>query len=368
MLFKKKEPKVVKVGDKEIALQPKPSKFWPSKKPKPAQAPFVQRQPSILPPAAPKTPDIPKPPLQQRPVPQQPVAPPTRAQRPGQHQKQSAPNPWKRYIQSVMIKNKDLDAALREHHIAESAYEFVQRMLIASVIIALVVTVTFFLVLSRLKLPIAGVVVLSLAFGIAANRFTFINFLKYPIKKGASESKDIEREILFAARDIIISLRSGMPLYNAIVAVSTGYGRASREFAKITERTQLGMPMEEAIDLTISESKSYSFRRIMLQASTSIKAGADVISALQSITDQLSQERVIAMRKYGQRLNAVAMFYMLFGVILPSIGIAIATILTTFISVFVVTPTVLEAAILGIVFLQLFFLQLVRTSRPTFAL
>ena len=43
-------------------------------------------------------------------------------------------------------------------------------------------------------------------------------------------------------------MRSGMPLFNAITAVSTGYGAASKEFAKIVELVQLGMPIEQAMD------------------------------------------------------------------------------------------------------------------------
>ncbi|EQD29158.1 Type II secretion system F domain protein, partial [mine drainage metagenome] len=149
-------------------------------------------------------------------------------------------------------------------------------------------------------------------------------------------AKIIERDIIFAARDLIISLRSGMPLFNALTSVSTGYGEASKEFAKVVQKVQLGTPLVDAIDQTIEETKSSSFKRIMLQASVSIKSGADVVGALQSIIDQLAEERTIEMRRYGQKLNAIAMFYMLFGIILPSMGIAVVTILTTFISIFTV--------------------------------
>src|SRR5208283_4088466 len=81
----------------------------------------------------------------------------------------------------------------------------------------------------------------------------FQTFLNFPTQKGKSTSKNVERDILFAARDMIISLRSGMPLFNAITSISTGYGDASREFAKIVEKVQLGTPLEDAIDQTVSE-------------------------------------------------------------------------------------------------------------------
>ncbi|MGC9190971.1 MAG: type II secretion system F family protein, partial [Candidatus Micrarchaeia archaeon] len=145
-------------------------------------------------------------------------------------------------------------------------------------------------------------------------------------------------------------------------------GAASKEFGRIVERVQLGMPLEDAIDETVAETKSLSFRRIMLQASVSIRAGADVVSALQSVIDQISQERIIELRRYGQRLNAIAMFYMLFGIILPSMGIAVVTILTTFIALFTVTTSLLAFVLVGLVFLQIVFLMMIRSSRPVFSM
>lgn len=282
-----------------------------------------------------------------------------------QKQKQS---PLDAYIRKLAIKNRKVEDALKDQHVKGTLYDFIKRMLITSIMISIVMAITIFLLFMRFGVNPAIAAVLAFAIGLAVNQFAFRSFMGFPLKKSKKASKNVERDILFAARDMIISLRSGMPLYNAIVSVSTGYGDASAEFARITQRVQLGMPLEEAIDQTTAETRSSSFRKIMLQASVSIKAGANVVNAMQSVIDELSEERVIALRKYGQRLNAIAMFYMLFGVILPSMGIAIATILTTFISIFTVNVAILEGAIVGLIFMQLIFLQLIRGSRPVFAM
>jgi flagellar protein FlaJ len=257
---------------------------------------------------------------------------------------------------------------MRKEGIKESVYDFVKRMLTISVIFAVAIGAVTVLVIYRILSNPAAAVVIGILVGAAVFMTAFRTFLNFPSAKGRSSSKKIERDILFAARDLIIALRSGMPLFNAITSVSSGYGEASKEFLKVVERVQLGTPLEDAIDLVVSESKSKSFRKIMLQASVSIKVGADVTEALQSVIDQLAQERVIELRRYGQRLNAIAMFYMLFGIILPSMGIAVLTILTTFIPIFTVNSTLLEAVVVGIVFLQVVFLQLIRGSRPVFSM
>lgn len=277
---------------------------------------------------------------------------------------------FKHLIEGIGSKHKNLEANLRKSGMKVSVYQFVKNMLIASIVLTIVVAAVLMVVLSDVltsESPVAAIM-LSLLIAVAVFVFAFQTFLNFPSRKEKASSKNIERDILFAARDMIISLRSGMPLFNAITSISTGYGDSSKEFLKVVEKVQLGTPLDEAIDETVEETKSPSFRKIMLQASVSIKVGADVTSALQSVIDQLSQERVIELRRYGQRLNAIAMFYMLFGIIIPSMGIAVLTILTTFIAIFQVTFTLLEAAIVGIIFLQIIFLQMIRSSRPAFTL
>jgi Flp pilus assembly protein TadB len=272
------------------------------------------------------------------------------------------------YVTNAVVKEKDLATALRDQGIKTDVYEFARRMVIASIILGIVLGITIFLFFNAVGLSPAESVLFGVVIGAGIFQVMQRTFLRYPMSKSKGTAKNIERDILFAARDLIISLRSGMSLFNALTAVSHGYGDASKEFAKIVRKVQLGMPLEEAIDDTISSTKSDSFRRLMLQASVSIKAGADVVTALQSIIDQLSQERVIELRSYGQKLNAIAMFYMLFGIILPSMGIAVLTILTTFIALFTVNTTVFEMAIVGLIALQLIFLKLITGSRPVYSM
>ena len=351
-MFGKSKPKVIKIGGQDITLQPKPTKIGSFFRPRPKTAKaskIGENKPAREP--------------QQRvqQVQQQP-----KAQR--EQFGFEKPGKWKHYVEGMAAKHKGLEASLKAQGIKYSVFEFVQRMLIASIAVAIAIALSMIALFLRIGLPIATSILFSLLLGVAIFYVALGSFLNFPSQKGRQSAKNVERDILFAARDMIISLRSGMPLFNAITSVSTGYGDASREFAKIVERVQLGMPLEEAIDATIEETKSPSFRRIMLQASVSIKAGADVVSSLQSVIDMLSQERVIELRRYGQRLNAIAMFYMLFGVILPSMGIAVITILTTFIAIFTVTTVTLEAAIVGIFFLQIVFLKLITSSRPVFTM
>ncbi len=267
------------------------------------------------------------------------------------------------YIANMAAKHKGLDVALREQGIRSSPYDFVKRMFIFAAIVSVIVGGVMSVLLYEIGLSF----ILGIVLGVAIFYGAFNKFLDYPVAKSKNVGQEIERDILFAARDLVIGMRSGMPLFNALTTVSTGYGAASREFGKVVELVELGMPIEQAIDDVSAKSGSKTFKRLMLQASVSLKAGADIVGALQGVVDEVMQERVIELRRYGQRLNALAMFYMLFGVIFPSMGIAVAAIMTTFISLFTVDETTLAFALVGIAFLQIIFLNIMRSSRPSFA-
>jgi len=272
------------------------------------------------------------------------------------------------YVAKILEKQKDLEISLREQNIKESGFEFVKKMIVNSIIVSAILTVTLFVLLLHFGLNIVYDIIFAAVLFYAFYTTFLTRFVRYPIDRSKSIGSEVEKDILFAARDLVISMRSGMPLFNAMVAVSSGYGAASKEFEKIIDRVQLGMPIEQAIDEVSSKSNSKTFKRLMLQASVSIKAGADIVGALQGVVDEVMQERVIELRRYGQRLNALAMFYMLFGIIFPSMGIAVVAILTTFISLFTVNFTTLIFGLVGIFFLQLIFLNIMRSSRPTFAM
>ncbi len=275
------------------------------------------------------------------------------------------PSKLDKYAVGILVKKPYVKDAVAEMMPNTDPIKFVKNMFFNALILAIILSIA----LSILFLKIApSLIIIVPVIGYALFQSMFNKFLLFPVQKSKAFGKQVERDILFAARDMIISMRSGLPLVDAMRTVSNGYGAASIEFSKIINLVALGKSTEDAIEEVSMKSKSKTFKELMLQASVSIKAGADVIEALQAVVEEATNERVIELRRYGQKLNALAMFYMLFGVIFPSMGIAVATIMTTFINIFTVTPTLLAVALVGIAFLQIIFLNIIRGSRPSFTL
>ena len=84
--------------------------------------------------------------------------------------------------------------------------------------------------------------------------------------------------------------------------------------------------------------------------------------------DQISKEQAIALKSYGQKLNPLVMFFMIFGVIMPSLGVAFAIILLSFIGggQVSITPPMLAAVLALLAIVQFLFLGAVESSRPRF--
>ena len=95
----------------------------------------------------------------------------------------------------------------------------------------------------------------------------------------------------------------------------------------------------------------------------SIRTGSDVAKSLYSVMEQITKDQITEVNKYGKKLNPLAMFYMIVAVILPSLGITMLIILSSFIH-FELSLTILLALAGFLGFVQFMFIAMVKFSRP----
>ncbi|HLC46259.1 MAG TPA: type II secretion system F family protein [Candidatus Nanoarchaeia archaeon] len=175
--------------------------------------------------------------------------------------------------------------------------------------------------------------------------------------------RDIEKEVLFAGRFILVKIDSGVPFFSALSDAAQSHGAAGKYFAEIVHDIELGTPIEVALENAIENSPSEKFRRILWQVMNSLKTGIDVADTLRGILKQITDEQVIEIKEYGKKLNSLAMFYMLIGVIVPTLGITMFIILSSFLSITIPSQFLYFAA--GILaFLQFMFISVFKSSRP----
>ena len=192
---------------------------------------------------------------------------------------------------------------------------------------------------------------------------TFFYLIKLPDMRIAKKEKEISKEIVFAGRFIIIELESGVPLYNAMLNASKNFEVIGKYFKEITDRIDLGTSIEDSLNEAAEFIPSNDFRRILWQMINSIRTGSDIGKSLYSVIEQITKDQVTQINKYGKKLNPLAMFYMIVAVILPSLGMTMLIILSSFIQ-FQLSLTILIALACFLGFVQFMFIAMVKFSRP----
>ena len=270
-------------------------------------------------------------------------------------------------------RNPDLKERLKMADMGISAHEFIQKTLKSTVVLSLGLIITLLLFTKDFILDaisgsnIAGLILMMLLILIIP--FGAYNYLlMYPTLISIRRQKEIDYEIVFAARHIAIALKSGMPLFDSFAGATKDYGLASKEIAKIIDKIVLGVPANQAIKEVTMNNPSTYFNRTMIQVANSINSGADIGSSLESILDQISKEQLISLKEYSQRLTPFVMLYMVIGIVVPTLGIVLLTAIIS--SIVGGKSPINSVSLFGIgilvALIQTLFLGLIESSRPRY--
>jgi len=204
---------------------------------------------------------------------------------------------------------------------------------------------------------------------LAAGAISFLSFtyvILYPTLTVTKRVRAVERNLLFALRHLLIQIKSGVPLFDAMVSVSKGdYGLVAEEFVRCTKNISTGTPEIDAMNDMALKNPSLHFRRILWQLANAMKAGADIGSALNALVNNLSNEQRVEIRRYGSQLNPLALMYMMLTVVIPSLGITFMFIISSF-SGLSIPQEMFYLILFFLAVFQFMFLGLIKSRRPAF--
>jgi flagellar protein FlaJ len=202
-------------------------------------------------------------------------------------------------------------------------------------------------------------ILLSMAMAV----FAFFSSLYRPKIVIRRRMRELEKNLIPALRHLLIEVRSGVPLFNAMAGITSGYGEVSEEFKHVITDINAGAKVVQALNSLIKRNPSFAFRRAIWQISNALTSGADVGDALQAIIEDLTKAQVTAIRRYGQELNPWTMIYMVAAVIVPSLGVTFLVVISAFSGAIIpkIIYPLIAAELLGF---QLFFMNFVKSKRP----
>ena len=184
--------------------------------------------------------------------------------------------------------------------------------------------------------------------------------IKAKIRK---REREVNKEVLFVGRYLLVKLYSGRPLLNALIETAESRGIASKYIKEIVDDIGTGSTIEEALNNAMIYSPSDKLRRILFHVNNALQLGIDVTKPLESVLEEITREEELEIKKYGKKLNTMVIFYMLGAVILPSLGVAMFIVISSFINLSIGLGDLLTIAVF-LVIIQFVFITLFRAIRP----
>lgn len=253
----------------------------------------------------------------------------------------------------------NLHILLKQAHIKETPEQFIKKTLILSVLFAFILNIPVFFIFLKEKIVIFSF--LTFFFFFLLGFFFFFSIPKFSQKK---KQKEVESDLLYSGRYFLLKIESGQPLINSLIEVSATDTKSAKYFNEIVKDIYLGKPIEEAIEYAVKYTPSPFFKKLLEQLKNALETGADVKRSLKSIMDEITDQRIVDIQTYGKKLAPLAMFYMIIGTIVPSLGAAMIVVGSSFINL-KITLGVLLALVGALIIIQYFFLLLFKTIRPT---
>ena len=207
------------------------------------------------------------------------------------------------------------------------------------------------------------IALIALAVALAIGFATLFTCLAFPQITATRMRRSIDANMAAVTRQLLVQIRSGVPLFNALLSVSSGHQKVSEEFYKIVSKLNAGVPETDALAEASATSPSLQFRRVVWQIGNALKVGTDVGAALEATLSELELDQIEHIKEYAQELSPLTMVYMITAIIIPSLGITLIIVIGSLLSI-TIPEIILPIIFVGMVGFQLFFLNFVSTRRP----
>ena len=240
--------------------------------------------------------------------------------------------------------------------------EYLTSCFVSSFLIFIFLSIILFISLSRIDLAFHGLLIALIAFII----LLFFQF-KYPKVEANRRVRLLDADLLVALRSMTIYLSSGVPLFEAMATISNqGFGEVSKELREAVKMINAGVPETDALEHMVLRNPSPYFRMAIWQIINGMKEGAATKEVMKNVIENLGDEQLIQIEKYGSQLNPFAMFYMMGAVILPTLGLTFLMVISSFLGLSnLLLKVVLWSLFVFVMFFQIMFSGVIKSKRPS---
>lgn len=191
-----------------------------------------------------------------------------------------------------------------------------------------------------------------------------IVYLRYPSIIAGKISEKLDQNLVYGLKDLLLQVSSGITLDQAIANVAdSDYGQISTEFKKIVQDVRTGTPMITALEKMAFTTDSRFLKRTVWQMVNSIRAGTNIKAALKTVIQELVIEQQNLIKIYAKELNLWTLMYLLFAVVIPSIGGTLLIVLSSFAGAGISKASFILFLITGFL-IQIALIEFIKSRRP----
>ena len=214
-----------------------------------------------------------------------------------------------------------------------------------------------------LVLP-AKIIIAFLAFLVGTLFFTLLH-LAFPRIIARGIAAKIDHELIFAMRDMLIQVNSGIPLFNTLENLgNSSYKHVGPEFRSVATNVKGGSSLIDELESMAIRTQSEYLKKVAWQLVTSIRAGANLSSTIKGIVKLLVDYQFSLFKSFNAELNFIILIYLMIAAVLPTIGTTVMVIFSVF-GMLGVTPEIF-AGVVAVGFLgQIGIIGYVKMKRPS---
>ncbi len=205
----------------------------------------------------------------------------------------------------------------------------------------------------------------SIVVSIVISTIAFLYVMMIPKLKIVSKGRLIDKDLEYMLKDMRIQLTSGIPLFDTLVNIAKGgYGECSKVANNIVQEVQAGRPITKVLEDYGLLSPSEYLRRVLWQIVNAVKTGSDITLTLKAISSDIRVEKENRIKIYEQELNLWSLIYMMGIIVMPSMGITLLVILSSFMGGATINENLFWAMLIALIMFQIAFISIVRSKRP----
>jgi len=243
--------------------------------------------------------------------------------------------------------------------------EYIALSIISALVYGLLLFLLIFGLLFLLGGVIDGAISMALMVGFVIYTLFFLLFLLYPSILAGKKAEQIEKDLIFALKDILLNVNSGATIYGALVEIARSeYGMVSTEIGNVVRRVNTGVSLEDALEGLALKTTSEHFKNSIWQLVNTLRAGSDMEDALRELVRNMNLEQRTRIRNYAQELNVMVLIYMLFAVVIPTIAVTLLIIIGPFLNIGMGLDLIFYLIILMSFMIQIILIEFIKSRRP----